>query len=328
MRPNEVLKKSPRSVCSLQVEVLYLACDGSIPPRKFETGSIANQNLPSHTVLCYTLVVNSRIASFRKTVIDYYCMSGRKTLPWRINTAPWPVLVSEFMLQQTQIERVIPYWERWMRMWPQPADLANAPLADALREWSGLGYNRRGRFLWECSRHITDVFGGVVPDTPKKLVTLPGVGAYTAGAVACFAYNYPAVFVETNIRAALIHFFFADRERDHDADLAGILEESLCGEDNPRIWYWALMDYGAALKKAAPNPNRRSAHYTRQSRFEGSFRQRRGAILRSLVTEGAASAECLADRTGIAPEQLYDALAALEKDFMVVSDSGMYSAGR
>jgi A/G-specific adenine glycosylase len=272
--------------------------------------------------------VDSRIASFREAVIDYYDMSGRKTLPWRVNTAPWPVLVSEFMLQQTQIERVIPYWERWLNLWPQAADLAGAPLSDALREWSGLGYNRRGRFLWECARHITEDYNGVVPDTPEKLITLPGIGDYTSGAIACFAYNYPAVFIETNIRAAVIHFFFADRERVHDAELTGILAESLHNEDNPRLWYWALMDYGAALKKAAPNPNRRSAHYTRQSRFEGSFRQRRGAILRCLVAEGSASVESLAERTGIDPGSLYDALAALEKDFMIVGDSGVYSLGR
>jgi A/G-specific adenine glycosylase len=272
------------------------------------------------------------IAAFRKAVLDYYAASGRHTLPWRSNTAPWPVLASEFMLQQTQIERVIPYWERWMRRWPAPEDLAAAPLAEALREWNGLGYNRRGRFLWECARRITGEHGGVVPDSPEQLITLPGVGPYTAGAVACFAYNYPAVFIETNIRAALIQFFFADRERVHDAELTGILqetllEETLRGENNPRVWYWALMDYGAALKKTAPNPNRLSAHYTRQSRFEGSFRQRRGAVLRSLVAEGPASAETLAERTGIAPDRLYDALAALEKDYMIACDSGIYSAG-
>jgi A/G-specific adenine glycosylase len=271
--------------------------------------------------------MESRIAAFRKTVTGYYETSGRKSLPWRLNTAPWPVLVSEFMLQQTQIERVIPYWERWTSLWPEPADLAEAQLADALREWNGLGYNRRGRFLWECARRIAGEHGGVVPESPEKLLTLPGVGSYTAGAVACFAYNYPAVFIETNIRAALIHFFFTGREHIHDAELAALLEESLCGEDDPRVWYWALMDYGAALKKAEPNPNRRSAHYTRQSRFEGSFRQRRGAILRSLVSEGSASAESLAERTGIEAGQLYDALAALEKDFMIVRDGGVYSAG-
>jgi A/G-specific adenine glycosylase len=231
------------------------------------------------------------------------------------------------MLQQTQIERVIPYWNRWTERWPEAADLADAPLADALREWNGLGYNRRGRFLWECARQITEEYGGVVPDTPEKLITLPGVGAYTAGAVACFAYDYPAVFIETNIRAALIHFFFAERERVHDAELTGILEESLRGEPTPRVWYWALMDYGAALKRAAPNPNRRSAHYTRQSRFEGSSRQRRGAVLRSLVSDGPASAETLAERTRIDPARLYAALAALEKDAMIACDGAVYSAG-
>jgi A/G-specific adenine glycosylase len=279
-------------------------------------------------LLCYTLAVGFQVAAFRGEVFAYYEMAGRHTLPWRTNTGAWPVLVSEFMLQQTQIERVIPYWERWTSLWPEPAGLAEAALTDALREWSGLGYNRRGRFLWECARRIVGEHGGIVPDTPEKLITLPGVGAYTAGAVACFAYNYPTVFIETNIRAALIHFFFHERDRVHDDELMVILEEALQYDDNPRHWYWALMDYGAALKKAAPNPNRHSAHYTRQSRFEGSFRQQRGAILRSLVTDGPASAESLHERTGIESIRLYDALAALEKDFMIACDGGVYSAGR
>jgi A/G-specific adenine glycosylase len=273
--------------------------------------------------------MTQKIADFRKTALVFYEQHGRKTLPWRLNTGAWPVLVSEYMLQQTQVDRVIGYWERWLTRWPSPEALAAAPLAQALAEWNGLGYNRRGRFLWECARKITADYGGEVPRTVDALRTLPGTGPYTSGAIASFAYNIPAVFIETNIRTALIHFFFDDGSIVNDAELLPLLEAALEGEDQPRLWYWALMDWGAALKKAYPNPSRRSAAYTRQSRFEGSFRQKRGALLRALLTQGAAdmpSLEKLPELAGMASDagSLYDALRALEKDGFIIQESGVY----
>jgi A/G-specific adenine glycosylase len=273
--------------------------------------------------------MQKRIVRFRETVYAHYEKNGRTALPWRRDTEPWGVLVSEFMLQQTQIDRVIPYWERWLRLWPTPEALAAASLEEALREWNGLGYNRRGRFLWNCARGITAGFNGVVPGVPEKLITLPGIGAYTAGAITCFAYNYPSVFIETNIRAALIHFFFdpagsaAEAASVSDKELFPILSDAL-DRENPRRWYWALMDYGAALKKSLPNPSRRSAHYTRQSRFEGSFRQRRGALLRSLLAEGPARAGALQERTNVQGEVFYQVIDALQKDLMVCCEDGVY----
>ena len=243
--------------------------------------------------------------------------------PWRQDIAPWGVLVSEFMLQQTQTGRVIPYWERWMRLWPKPEDLARASLEETLREWSGLGYNNRARRLRECARIIAEDYGGTVPATPKDLQRLPGIGAYTAGAVACFAYNYPSVFIETNIRATVIHFFFPDRLDVSDAEMLPILE-SVLDKRNPRKWHWALMDYGAALKKITPNPSRRSIHYARQSPFQGSFRQIRGRLLRSLVSQGPASAMELGKRTGTETGDIYKALDALIKDAMVAENAGIY----
>jgi A/G-specific adenine glycosylase len=227
------------------------------------------------------------------------------------------------MLQQTQTERVIPYWDRWMNRWPTPEALNQASLEEALREWSGLGYNRRCRYLKECARIITEQQGGTVPGTPEKLLQLPGIGAYTAGAIACFAYKYPAIFIETNIRAVVLHFFFQDQEGVKDAELIPILDAAL-DRENPRKWYWALMDYGAALKKVTVNPSRRSAHYTKQSRFEGSFRQRRGRIIKSLVTQGPADAKALHIRTGIEEPDLYEALQALEKESLVAEAGGIY----
>jgi A/G-specific adenine glycosylase len=265
------------------------------------------------------------VAEFRAIIYANYEKAGR-VFPWRNNTQPWGVLVSEFMLQQTQTERVVSYWERWMRIWPAPADLARASLEETLREWSGLGYNRRARFLKECARVITEEHGGVVPGTPEKLLPLPGIGAYTAGAIACFAYNYPSVFIETNIRAAVIHFFFQDRRDVTDGEIAPILEKVL-DVKNPRKWYWALMDYGSALKKVTANPNRRSAHYTRQSPFEGSFRQTRGRLIRSLVSEGPGSAKELHARTGMDTGALSKALEALMKESMVAEEDGIYKIG-
>jgi A/G-specific adenine glycosylase len=264
----------------------------------------------------------SLIKDFQASIYAHYEEAGR-VFPWRENTSPWGILVSEFMLQQTQTERVIPYWKRWMQLWSTPEALSKASLEEALREWSGLGYNRRCRYVKECARIITEQHGGHVPQNPETLLLLPGIGAYTAGAIACFAYNYPSVFIETNIRSAVIHFFFNKQEAVKDAELFPILETAL-DRQNPRKWYWALMDYGAALKKVRVNPNRQSAHYTRQSKFAGSFRQRRGAVIRALVSSGPAPAEELCKRTGIEEQELYEALKVLEKESMVAEAGGMY----
>jgi A/G-specific adenine glycosylase len=261
-------------------------------------------------------------AEFRKTIYLNYHNAGRK-FPWRTDARPWGVLVSEFMLQQTQTERVIPYWERWMERWPAPKALAEVSMAEALREWSGLGYNRRGRFLKDCAGVIVKKHGGKVPETPEKLLPLPGIGPYTAGAIACFAYNYPAIFIETNIRAVMLHFFFNGRDDVKDKEIFPILKETL-DRENPRKWYWALMDYGAALKRVTVNPNRRSAHYIRQSRFEGSFRQMRGAVIKALVAQGPGDTDEIKKRTGIMKRDLYKVLEALEKESMVAEEEGLY----
>jgi A/G-specific adenine glycosylase len=261
------------------------------------------------------------IGEFRRIILDHYKEAGRD-FPWR-GADPWGVMVSEFMLQQTQTERVIPYYERWMKLWPTPRALAEAPMEAALREWSGLGYNRRCRYLKECAVLVTREKNGKVPGTPEDLLPLPGVGPYIAGAVSCFAYNYPAVFIETNIRSAALHFFFPHETDIRDGDIFPILEAAL-DRENPRRWYYALMDYGAALKRLIPNPGRRSAHYVKQSPFEGSFRQARGKALRALLAAGPGNLEKIGNKSGLEKNELYRVLEALQKESMVAERDGIY----
>jgi len=280
------------------------------------------------------------IEEFRKTVLSHYRQRGRK-FPWRF-AEPWGVMVSEFMLQQTQTERVIPYWENWMKVWPRPKDLADASMEAALRAWSGLGYNRRCRYLKESAAIIANENGGKVPETPQALLLLPGAGPYISSAIACFAYNVPAIFIETNIRSAVIHCFFPDRNDVRDSEIIPILEAALDrGEPQPspqpsvrehrkgsplepRAWYYALMDYGAFLKSTTANPGRRSAHYTRQSPFNGSFRQARGKVIKALVSIGQCNAEELKLASGLEEEKLYEVLEKLKEEAFVAEDGGEY----
>jgi A/G-specific adenine glycosylase len=227
------------------------------------------------------------------------------------------------MLQQTQTERVIPYFNRWISLWPTPESLAQASFEEALREWSGLGYNRRCKYLKECASIITNDYQGVVPSCLEQLQLLPGVGSYTAGAVTVFAYNYPALIIETNIRAALLHTFFSNRDAVSDTELCPILEASL-DRDNPRHWYWSLMDYGVLLKKQMTNPNRQSKQYTRQSSFHGSFRQVRGAVIKALVSGGPATLDELKIRTGMDQSRIEEALKILSAEHFVAEKEHIY----
>ncbi|MCL2094186.1 MAG: A/G-specific adenine glycosylase [Treponema sp.] len=265
-----------------------------------------------------------RLDEFRRTVYQAYEEAGR-TFPWRENTEPWGILVSELMLQQTQVSRVEGYWTRWMEKWPSPEALAKASLAEALREWSGLGYNRRCRFLKSCADVIYEDYRGIVPHDPHILINLPGIGPYTAGAVACFAYNYPSVFIETNIRSVFLHFYFPGREGVRDKEILPLIKATL-DYTQPQMWYWALMDYGNSLKKIQ-NPERQSAHYSVQSKFKGSFREVRGSLIRAFnQTRGPLSPEELLNAMDMDPDRevFYRALESLRRDLLVAEEQGKY----
>lgn len=205
-----------------------------------------------------------------------------RDMPWRRDTRGYYVLVSEIMLQQTQVDRVVPKFEAFVARFPDVTSLAAASLGDVLEAWSGLGYNRRAKFLHKAAKMLVDEYGGELPDSHEQLVRLPGVGVNTAGAILAYTYNKPVVYIETNVRTVYIHHFFADRSGITDAMLRERVEATLDTE-HPREFYWALMDYGSWLKRSGVRNNAKGAQYRKQAPLEGSVRQVRGAILKHLV---------------------------------------------
>ena len=269
---------------------------------------------------------SSTYAEFQNVILDYYREHGR-SLPWRTTDDPYSILVSEFMLQQTQTERVIEKYNHWLEVFPAVTDLAAASLVQVLEQWVGLGYNRRARFLHQCAQTIVKEHNGIVPKSPQILQSLPGIGPYTAAAVSTFAYNMPNAFIETNIRAVFIFLFFKDQTGISDKELFPHIEASLY-RTNPRVWYYALMDYGAELKKKTVNPNRKSRHYTKQSKFEGSVRQARGAVIRTLTVHNRQDYEELYGNTQTEKPLFDKALAGLIREGFVAEEDGRYSISR
>ncbi len=220
---------------------------------------------------------------FRNLVLAYYTREGRHDLPWRKTRDPYKILVSEIMLQQTQVARVIPFYRAFLASFPTPKVLAAAPLSSVLLHWQGLGYNRRAKMLHEAMKVVVRDYAGTLPKSVEALEGLPGIGHYTARAVAAFAHNQDVVFVETNLRTAVIHHFFPGDGRVSDGEILTILQKAL-PKGQAREWYAALMDYGANLKRSGIRVNQKSTNYTKQSAFKGSGREIRGAILKALLT--------------------------------------------
>lgn len=205
-----------------------------------------------------------------------------RDMPWRDNTEPYCVLVSELMLQQTQVDRVIPKFELFMSTFPTVANLAMAPLSEVLTAWSGLGYNRRAKFLHEAAKKVMADFGGVIPGTYDDLVSLPGIGPNTAGAILAYSFNQPVVFTETNVRTVFFHHFFEDQALVSDKELKELVELTV-DKEHPREWYWALMDYGSYLKRQGVGRIDKSSHYKKQPALKGSLREVRGLIVKGLA---------------------------------------------
>lgn len=223
-------------------------------------------------------------AKFRRVVWAQYRKSGRHDLPWREGHDSYRILVSEVMLQQTQVDRVIPFYERFLKEFPTAADLAQAPLSKVLKNWQGLGYNRRAKMLQQAAKDIVGRFGNRFPESIEEIESLSGVGPYTARAVAAFAFNQGVPVIETNIRTVIIHHFFPKKKKVSDTEIEKILVQVL-PKGKSREWYSALMDYGSHLKRSGISHNARSRHHVKQAKFKGSLREVRGAILRLLTEE-------------------------------------------
>lgn len=247
--------------------------------------------------------INTEAPDLGRFVTTVWAEGGARyrDLPWRNIDDPYAVLVSEVMLQQTQVVRVLKHWERFLGLFPTLDALAAADTAFVLEQWQGLGYNRRALALKRTAEQCSEHFGGVLPQTAEELIELPGIGQATAAGVMAFAFDKPSVYIETNVRTVFIHELFANAESVTDRELRPLVEAT-CSKDRPRAWYYALLDYGAYLKQITVNPSRKSAHYTKQSAFEGSRRQKRAELLR-----------CVLGNPGISREVLFEALCGFEK---------------
>lgn len=255
-------------------------------------------------------------------VLDWFRANGR-ALPWRETADPYAILVSEIMLQQTQADRVVGKYGAFLALFPDCAVLARAPLSDVLSAWQGLGYNRRAIALKRCAEAVMERHCGVIPSSVEALRALPGIGPYTARAVAAFAFNMPTVFIETNIRAVFIHHFSGDRHGVKDAEILPLVAATL-DPANPRVWYNALMDYGAMLKRSQVNPARRSAHHVRQSPFGGSNRELRSRILKALLAGAPLSGEEIVSSLDADAEKVKSNLAQMEKEGFIAKQGNRF----
>nr|WP_269544821.1 A/G-specific adenine glycosylase [Corynebacterium tuscaniense] len=235
-------------------------------------------------------------------VVSAWFTAHARDLPWRApGTSPWGVLVSEVMSQQTPVSRVAPQWEKWMRRWPTPADLAAAPTAEVLRAWGSLGYPRRALRLKECAGEIVDKHGGVVPREVSELLALPGIGDYTARAVAAFAFAQAVPVVDTNVRRVYARAVLGrPLAKPQKAELEWIA--ALLPEEDAHIFSAGLMELGAVvctatapacgecpiadscawLAAGSPPPTAEELAGKKVQKFAGTDRQVRGKIMKVL----------------------------------------------
>lgn len=247
------------------------------------------------------------IKKFQQTILSWYT-TNRRDLPWRRTHNPYRIMVSEIMLQQTQVSRVLLKYKEFLHAFPNLNALAESKDANLLKIWSGLGYWRRARFLKEACKAIMKHHNGTFPKDIQSLLKLPGIGPYTAGAISCFAFGNTDAFIDTNIRRVYLHFFFQDQTNIPDSEILPFAQKAIKNQD-PRQWHWALFDYGALVLKDK-TINRKSRHYTKQSKFDGSFRSYRAKLLRFLLEQKHQRLN-----TETATEFLEDILRKDERDY-------------
>lgn len=291
------------------------------------------------------------IVAVREALLAWFALN-RRDLPWRMTRDPYRILVSEVMLQQTQVDRVIPYYERWLDAFPTIDDLAQAPTSTVIRLWSGLGYNRRAVNLQRTARAVIDQFGGVFPQEESDLRRLPGIGPYTAGAISAFAFEKDVAFLDTNMRRVIHRLFVGSdysMEVASDSELLPIAR-ALVGEGLGWLINQALIEFGAlhctqrrplcvvcplqTQCRAFPRiqsditnlpPGKRLKN---EGTFEGSNRQLRGRIVDRLRVDHRTTLEVLgsAVKDSFASSDLpwlYSVVCGLERDGLVqIEESG------
>jgi len=267
-------------------------------------------------------ITKADVQKFQKHVLHFYQTQG-KDYPWRQTYDPYHILVSELMLQQTQTDRVISKFISFIKKFPTVHELATTETPHLLREWKGLGYNRRALYLQKAAQGIVSKFDGTVPADPEILRTLPGIGKYTSKAISVFAFNRPEILLETNIRTVFIHHFFPGNHKISDNEIEPLLEQTLYKKD-PRIWYSALMDYGSCLKKQLKNITERSKSYKKQSPFKGSDREIRGKVLEELLHNKSVSGSEMEKNICSDKKRLYRILSDLNREGFIQEKNETY----
>ena len=258
---------------------------------------------------------NRRDLPFR-TIVRWHNNEPRYPQKLNRNLTPYHILVSEIMLQQTQIPRVLEKFPQFIEAFPNWETLARTDTQKLFKIWQGMGYWRRAKYLRECAGAVENVYGGTLPKEPEALMTLPGIGHYTAHAVTCFAYQNPKAFIDTNIRRVFINAFFADKQNVTDKEILPIAQNAVW-TPNPREWHYALMDYGSLVLGNTRSLNKQSRHYARQSKFEGSFRSYRAEVIRYLTQNKKASQKAIHTHLSNSPYKTKEILVALAKDNII-----------
>ncbi len=267
------------------------------------------------------------IQHFQDTVYSYWKHEGRHDLPWRQTSDPYAICVSELMLQQTQVPRVIEKYIAWMKRFPTVDELFQATMSELLSFWVGLGYNRRALYLKKIAEIVVKSDTKQFPTTYDDLLLLPGIGDYTARAICVFAYNQALPLIETNVRTVMIHHFFTDQEAVDDVVIWPLIELSLADQD-PRTWFSALMDYGSHLKSVLPNPSRKSKQFTQQSPLKGSVREVRGYIIKQQSQGVWPTLTSLKCQFPDSEKRIEKAIAGLEKDGLLIKKIRVKKSGK
>lgn len=263
------------------------------------------------------------LVAFKTLVLTFYAEHGRP-FAWKETCDPYRILLSEVMLQQTQTSRVLPKYEAFLSRWPDFASLAEASTEELLSLWKGLGYNRRALNLRKSAR-MTEEWGWTIPNDEALIRTLPGVGKSTTAAILSFCYHEKSIYLETNVRRVLLTCFYPEEENVKDKALEALLVKLSLIQEDMKTWYYALMDYGVLLKALFPNANKRSAHYTKQKKFENSNRQIRGQLIHLLTDTGSKSLLHIYDLLShFEDERILNSLEQLEQEGFVQEADGVY----